>query len=546
MEKIVKILRQINIVDYIFAILFGVMCIFSRHVIDIPSAKSTILTTYVTSFGLLDLPLFIIMTVVGLIIVQLCRYIINWLLPKKDLFIIPASTCERGRITILWIAIFTLTMIAWIPYLMSYWPGGIYNDTLDSIHIALGKAPMDNQNTILYALWWRLIFWLGTPINQGDYGGLKLMTIVQPAIMATIAASFFVWLRSRGARLWIVITLALVFAFVPIFPFYAVSLWKDTLFGMNMFLLIWILYWIVSDMDRQRKVSKRLLIAYLIVSLLISFGRNNGIYIVIVTGIALSLYVWKKLDKDNLIMTSALSAFVIAISIIVQGPVFNSLGIIQSDPVEKYGIPLRQVAYMLSSGANISSEEMDILEEIMPSEGWINLYDPIVADQIKFAPLFDASYFNTHTKEFLHAYLGMVLKNPFIAFKGYALSTIGFWDAFKTSSSAYICTAHCGHAEYFMSDYFAYMTGRVLSDFVGPRWYISSGLLVWLMLLSLCLICGQSMHKKYIIPIIPILVLWGTLLIATPVSFSFRYVFSILLSLPLVVMCSFSAADNSR
>ncbi len=86
-----------------------------------------------------------------------------------------------------------------------------------------------------------------------------------------------------------------------------------------------------------------------------------------------------------------------------------------------------------------------------------------------------------------------------------------------------------------MSDYFNMYTNLVLTDIVGPRWFISSGLLIWIMLGVIAIILSRK-EWEYLIPIMPTFVLWVTLLIATPLAFSFRYVFSILLCMPIYLM----------
>lgn len=524
MNNIKSYIRQLNIWEVIYSVAFAVMCILSHHVVDEPTDRSTVLTTYVTAFSAIDLAIFIIAFIVIFCILQIIKRLIGSInVTATD------RECSKKRLLVTWLIIFSVTMLLWIPYIMSYWPGGIYNDTLDSINIALGKQEWSNQNTVLYALWWKLIFWIGQLVRQGEYGGLKLMTIVQPAIMSAVSASFFTWLYRRGSKIWYIVG-AVSVALFPIFPYYGVSMWKDTLYSINVFLFTWLIY----ILTEKRELSVCDDIKFIILSLLIVFGRNNGIYIYIVTSIVLmSIFVKKRFDGYKRLIVYVIS--IIVTTVIIQGPVFTALDVQSSGVAEKYGIPIQQIGYMVSSNATMSDEEQAVLEEILPIEGWINLYNPIVADTIKFDPLFCEGYLITHQGDFVKTYVGLVLKNPLLAFKGYILSTIGFWDAFKSSTSGYICTAHCWNAEYFMSDYLNFSTGLILSDIVGPRIIISSGLLVWIMLGLLTLMISRKRYGK--LPVImPGAAIWLTLMVATPISFSFRYVFSLLLCIPIYVM----------
>lgn len=528
MKKVLDYILPIRKFEAAYAIIFALMCIMSMHVINEEAVHSNVLTTYVTSFRVVDILLLLVIAVAVYMILQLLRFVVNhagMLLTYKGEV--------KTRPLVVGIGVFVIIMITWIPYFMSYWPGGIYNDTLYSIHIALGEQPMDNQNTVLYALFWRLIFWIGNIANQWVYGGMKLMTILQAVMMASSAAAFMAWLRKKTVRIWVISLLTALFALMPIFPLYSISLWKDTPFGVIMFLYSWLMYVIVIKLNKEKAVLSRSdIVKYILLSALVIFGRNNGIYIVIAVSVALALFIHIagcNKDKKIIILTSV---SVIAASLIIQIPVYNACGVEQSDPVEKYGIPIQQTAYIISSAGKISDSEREVFDNILPMDGWINLYNPIVVDPIKFDPLFNSEYFNANTGKFVKAYAGIVVKNPVLAVKGYLLSTIGFWDVWKTSSSAYYCNTHCYGAEFYMSDYFSQKTGILLTDIVGPRWVISSGLLIWIMLWAVSFIL-QKRYYRMLMPIIPTLALWCTLLIATPLAFSFRYVFSLLLCLPI-------------
>jgi len=41
-------------------------------------------------------------------------------------------------------------LICWMPYILTYFPGGIYSDTISTISQAMGWAEFNNHNPILY------------------------------------------------------------------------------------------------------------------------------------------------------------------------------------------------------------------------------------------------------------------------------------------------------------------------------------------------------------------------------------------------------------
>lgn len=597
------------------------MTIVSRHTTYSDEVASDIISVNITSFRVSDVAVFILATVFMFVLLQ----VIGMSIDKVRPLIWDKTGQIKNNKAVSWLIIFAVIMICYIPYMMSYWPGGIYNDTIDSIDIALGKSAWTNQNTVLYALWWKFIFAIGSLADQGDYGGLKLMTVLQCVAISATAASFVTWLRGRGVRCRVSVLLVTIVAVMPIFPYYGISLWKETWFGLALFYYTWMWYAMSerialisgagkedtsgTDPDEKNAFGLRPIGLYIISTLWIIFGRNNGLYVVLFVMIVSCVSLYRKSKRlfaegtgcyDNgtkdpsglkilLKRLIVVNITIILLSLLIQGAVYRAAGIKSSSPVEGLGIPLQQVAYMIGSSAvdmaaddstsdkslgyteqdirerlSMTDFEYDVITSIMPIESWILQYNPVVVDSIKFGDFFNREYFESHSGEFVKAYAGMAVKNPVLAIKGYLLSTIGFWDAYKSSSSAYICTVHTVQAQYFMSDYFNMKTDKYLSDIVGPRWYISSGALVWIML-GLCVIVGNKVKNNNptiegdeskltvrsdnrcalstgisVLTFLPAVALWLTYMLATPLSFSFRYLFGLLLCMPIYILAVLS------
>ncbi len=557
--------------EVVYALTFAIMTVFSRHTIYSDGATSTVLTVKITPFVLSDaLVIFITMPAVY-VILQLLKLLFGIL--SERIFEKPETeSLKSSKRIVNWIMSFAFIMLCYVPYLMSYWPGGIYNDTSYTLDIVHGSSPWSDQNTVLYALFWKAVISVGSIFGQGDYGGLKLMTVLQCTAIASVAASFVTWLRSRGVRRWVTILMTLTVALMPVFPFYGISLWKETWFGLVFFLYTWMWYAISTEigtkenypyetsedltakgkLKRQTLFDIKIIVVYIIVTLMMIFGRNNGMYVVLCT-MAVSLAVlFKRVPVSEWKKAVIANITIIMLALIIRGPVYGAAGIQKTSVSESLGIPLQQTAYMISNAAvsdtviddvnydvadnvrnslGMSDAEYETIVHIMPMEAWINLYNPVVVDSIKFAELFNREYFETHAPEFMKSFTGIVCKNPMLAIKGYLLSTIGFWDAYKASSSAYVCTQHTVQSEYFMSDYFTQKTGLTLSDIVGPRWYISAGALVWIMLALFVL--APKKKRVSVLTYLPGIALWLTYMLATPLSFSFRYLFGLLLCIPL-------------
>ncbi|MDE7007327.1 MAG: hypothetical protein K2P07_04080, partial [Lachnospiraceae bacterium] len=209
-----KYLKKINIWYVLFAMLFAGMLIASRHIFNLEMDISTVENVYVSDFHFVDLIVWIGVTPAVYILMKAAEFICS--AGEGALF----QTERRLREGLLVFGgSFVLIMLLWFPYLPSYWPGGIYSDTVDSINAALYKDVLDNHNPILYTLIWRFMFWVtGAFSGAGEYGGLKLFTVVQTLFMA-LALSYFIYRCYRwGIHKAFLLFCLLVFALFPLYP----------------------------------------------------------------------------------------------------------------------------------------------------------------------------------------------------------------------------------------------------------------------------------------------------------------------------------------
>lgn len=527
---------QIHLWYLLFSVLFSAMIIVSRHIFYQTNGNSTVDTTYVTDFHILDFVGIILLTP---IVYYVVKAIVLCFSAVSDIF---CGNIRKHNVLV-FIGFLAFIFIPWIPYFFAYWPGGIYSDTVSSINMALGKAQWDNHNPILYTLIWRFAFWItGGLKGEGEYDGLNLFTVGQTFVLAFALASFVYYCYRKGLHKHFVSVLLFLFAIYPLYPFYGISMWKDTFFSIAVFMFSVFLFEIFSE--NPDKISTGQLIGYGIGSLLIIFLRNNGLYIVAFYSVVIVLMCIRK-HREIAYKIGAVSLVLLVISWIVQGPVFDKAGFNIDRAAESFGVPIQQTAYILATDGNVGDDELEVLNEIMPLENWEALYNPVVVDTIKFDPSFNKEYFEENTNEFVKVYISLVMKNPVKAVKAYLLETMGFWNVFENSSTAYICNFHFGNAEYYMSDYFDYFFGFSFRNFVEPKNYISSAVFVWIMIATVS-ICLAKRYYLGILPILPTVGLWLSIMVATPVAFSFRYVYAIFLCVPLYIVICIKAVRKEQ
>ncbi|MCR4788798.1 MAG: DUF6020 family protein [Lachnospiraceae bacterium] len=528
LEKIKKsgVVNTSNVFHAVFAALFSLMIVFGRHVFEYSGDRGTVDNVYFVDLGWIDFFSWILIGVLVFLTVA------NFPKLKRECFFYDKR--ESKGIGALVFSFLTIA-VCYVPYVMSFWPGGIYSDTVGSMEIALGISDLTSHEPIGYTMLWKLMFMIaGGSFEPGDYGALYMFTVVQTLSLAVLFAFFIAWLFRRGLKRRFVVIITLVFALFPLFPFYGVSLWKDTVFGIVIFLYSWFLFCLNEKISADNDISVGYLIKYIILSVCVVFFRNNGIYIMIFTSTILVLIYLK--NRTLLKKLGITSLAVIIACLVIQHPVFDALELNVDTSIESLSVPIQQTAYIVSTGGKMSDEEAEFIQSVMPLEAWHEIYDPIVVDYIKFDPSFDRGFFNDNVGRFMKVYLGLCLKNPVKAVKAHLLNTMGYWDITKSSSSAYICPTSIPWTGVFQGDYFTYYTKICFQDLVYPQKYLSAAIFAWIAIYALFSLLADK-KRKNVLPIVPALALWGTLMIAAPLAFSFRYVFGVFLCTPIYLLC---------
>ena len=535
-DKLINYIKQIDGYSLLLSFLFSTMLIMSCHVFYTPHGNSTVETTFVTDFHVLD--------IAGiLILIPLIYSVIKALLYMLKSVNRVVWTGERQKRILVFMGYLIFIFVMWIPYLFSYRPGGIYSDTVDSLDMALGNKTMENHHPVLYTLTWRFVFWLsGVFRGENVHIGLNNYTILQTLLLAGALAGFLYYLYKKGIHKLVLTFLLILFAIYPLYPYYGISLWKDTIFSVAFFLFCLFLYDVFGN--NPEDITWKQLASYGILSMLVMFLRNNGIYIALFYSVGIVLLCLKN-RRSIAKKIGIISVSMLVVAWIIQGPLFDKAGYNIDKATESLGIPIQQTAFILSTNGNTEGVDLEFLDTLMPLENWQALYNPVVVDTIKFDPSFDRAFLEENYSEFVRTYLQLVIKNPVKAVKAYLLQTMGFWNVFESDSTAYICNVHFGNAMYYMSDYFDYLFDISFHDMVAPKNYLSAAIFVWGMIVTI-FICLKKRYYAGMIPLLPMFGLWITIMIATPVAFSFRYIYGIFLCVPLYVLISLRACREEK
>ena len=458
--------------------------------------------------------------------------------------LISKSEHNKKRHIRLFFLIFLVIIVLWLPYLLSYIPGGIWSDTLHIIRMAKRIDYLTNYHPIAYTVIWRCAIAIGTFLGDEVYGAI-VYTICQYIFMAACVAFFCTKLYRWGMRTWGVVATVLYFSLCPIFPHYAISCWVDTLFGCAVLLYSIVIYDFVHK-GFQVRFSQG--VSLIVTMFMVMFLRNNGIYIVALCSLILLLIVVFSKKPENKKMVAAILAVPVIISAIIQGPVYHKFGYNEENKVESSAVMFQSVAYVICTDGIISDEDLAIIDEIIPIERLKEIYNPICIDGVKWDTEFEQVVFDAKYDRFLSVFLRTVIKNPRKVIEAWLLETLGFWNIWEINGHGFACSDY--QNIYPQYDVWDAITNNSLRDDLCWRNHVFpySGY-IWLILLAFCNVMQKE--KKYALVLIPSIAGWLTIMIATPIAFHFRYVFYHSLCAPLAVhflllpkVHPYSAASN--
>lgn len=438
---------------------------------------------------------------------------------------------ERKKKSILILVIVFILMLCWIPYLLAYFPGSVLGDSLSSIRQITGVNAWSNHHPVLYTLYVGL-FWLLGELLHNVRIGVLLYSLVQMAILSSTLSYLLIWLYEKGIKKWLLALFLIFYIVVPIFPSYAIIMWKDPIYSCALLWMMLIFYKInETDGECLRKTLN--VVKYIAVFSIVALFRNNGIYIVAICSLIICFRYKKKIINFTLTVSCFLLLYMVLMS-----QIYSLLGI-KKESVEALGIPMQQMAAVAVYDGKMNSVEEDYVFQLLSKKEFQDTYKPCIVDPIKWHKEFNTSLLESDKVGFVKNWLTMLPKNLSIYVKAYALETYGFWMPGVQNKYGYI-DRYIEKNEFGLkqTDLVEKITGISLKDILnGFQISIGSGTLAWLMLGSLAL--TMMLKKKQYISLLPAILNWLVILVATPVAFSLRYVFILAIGLPFMLCLPF-------
>lgn len=530
MEHIKKMVKNFSFSRLIFSIIFSLAIFYMNKIVFLGMVydENYMELIFLNEFAIL----FILVPIF---------YLLLTLLEKFYKHIEPSfiSNIEYKNKKLFLTVAFIFLLIIYLVYYFTFYPGGVYIDTWTSLQMLTGEENFTNHQPILYTLSLNLV----KAFSPDLITGFGIFTFIQVLLMVGSLTYFLYWLLSKKINPLIVGGVTLIFAFFNLYPMYSISVWKDTPFSLALFLYTLTFIDLIFDF-KNKNISIKNIIKFNIFTILVIFLRNNGIYITLISLIFLILAFIINIIKEKNIKYfktfSIISFLTIILSLLIVKFVYPMCGIKQTEFVENLAIPIQQICRTVATDGNITDSQKELIEKVLPIKNIKENYKSLIVDPIKWDDEFNEEYLENNKSTYLKLWLELLFQNPDEYLRAFLLQTSGFWSFNVRGEEAFISPVIWETLNEKMQNRDLIAENINISfreDLLKVQFY-SGGFFFWIMALSAFLTFRLG-EKKALLAYIPALLLWATVIIATPMGQALRYVYILVLLMPFNILYPF-------
>lgn len=533
----------------VLSLVFSLVLVLGAHIVVAePVIAGGIYENYIESYSALDVVAFCVMS-------ALVFWVLSALVQLSSCF----CCCGYGEdtlradggcssIRVPSVAVRALVIfLLYLPFFLRYCPGLFFGDTFSSFAQIMGWNPLSNHHPVAFTMMMAVCIKIVGLMGMGPSAGVALLTVLQMACVASTFGYLSIWVSSRlgvsSRWSWLLVAF---FGLSRYCALYSVALWKDPLFSCCLILVVTMLADAVMGKGSWSSALRLLVFGALALGVMLL--RNNGLYIcaalfVVLAIVATLSRLGRIAPLEPAPRLAASFGLALVICLVITGPVYSAIGVVPSEAVESVGIPLAQMVRVAALDGDMTESDRSYMNELLPLDRYKEVYRPSFIDPLKWNEDFNAEHledgFWTH-------WASMLSRNPSIYFEAWELQTFGFWAPNVIGADNLPENFLMGAPYNLMAD-----TGasagvafrNLLASFgdgvdaaIGLNaWSISGAVVFWLLVFSAVLLVSRG-RPRFALPLLPFLLLYGTLFIASPIWYWPRYIVAAQFGLPVVLV----------
>ncbi len=492
-----------------------------------------------------NIPLIILNVFIFFALIYLYKYLLERLFSyfdkNKD------QNLKKNKFTIFFdnhpfITSFIIILLCWLPYFIAFYPCvlspdptfqikqffGIPNKYSNYVVLLDQNQIITNHHPVIHTLLLGSCLKLGHTFNN-DNLGLFIYVIIQSTVFICTLAYVIKFLKDIKLGTKYRLISLFVFALVPVFPMYTMTCVKDVFFGCYIIIFISYLYKIMI-----KKLNIKELVFLLIIAILITISRNNGVYVIFLTLIPLLFFKYQSKLGVIVVLASSIVLFYSYDKVLL--PAFK---VTPTSIREALSIPFQQTARTVKYNEQIiTKSDRDKIDRVLDYDTLGFRYDSGLSDPVK------NGYNRYATKDDLKAYLAVwskeFFKSPLTYYEATISNTYGYYYPLKTNWYVYYKENKKINEDgfkYHLNKTFE-VPRKVLTLYAqgfpylpGIGLIVNIGINVWLLMIMFAYLLTKKKFKEMVY-LMPSIVLFLVCL-ASPANCYFRYALPFIFALPL-------------
>ncbi len=431
-----------------------------------------------------------------------------------------------------------ILVIAYLPWYLNYFPGTTSFDTNYQLMQGFGIYNYTNHHPVLHTFIISNVIKCVSDITGSFTIAFGTLSLIQLILSAAVFSFIIYYMAKKNIKTIYRILALIFFALTPFIGQLNIAIWKDTPFSLLVLLMIIPLIELVTNKENFLK-SKWKIIFTIILFSFVPFFKNTGIYILAITYVVVlttNIKNWKSI--------SIMFGIPIILYLVISGPVFNKMKIEQTESAEFLTVPIQQMARLEKyRSAELTENEKELIHKYIQTDEISKRYNPTIVDMVK--EKFANQTFKENKVEFIKLFLHFTLKFPDETIAAFVCNSFGYYypevETYALGSDTYETPLN---EQQFMKVKKSPIIEIGALENIRKAMYekdipiisliANLGAYFWI-LVGIFFINIYYKNYKLLIAFVPYIVVFLTA-IASPVSGELRYVYPMLLSLPILTI----------
>lgn len=486
---------------------------------------------------------------------------------KNSLIVYENNKSERKNIWLAFGLSLFVIMLSWIVGLSFSYPGNFNRDGRWILWQVIGIQNYDVSNPLIHTVMTDVFWNIGQALFGTPNGSVATICTAQFTFGAFVISYMVARLFQANIKKWICVVCVLFYAFVPYNVQLMHTIWSDMPFAICTLLFVTLLWEEEKAVCSPKKISYLLhQLLFVVAGTCMCLTRTNGYYAFLFFVPFGILLFWK--NKKYIVIELFV---IILLCNWIRGPVYDNIlnKELEKKVTAQTGFETEEntsvyvaknatsnhnsVAYYILTAQQLARVVVDRSLSIEEQEELSRIFD---LDQVKEEYIAERSDPVLHlvnkqipVKEYLSTWVRYGLKYPFSYLLAWRDSTHGYWypdlqdwiysDAIRENEMGIYKDSVLSDENWQRLQEYESLYMKI--PIYGMLWSI--GFIVWVILFAMGLTFIKQGWKKTLL-YMPLIGIWATLLIASPVNTEFRYLYSFFLCLPLMLMIPFDLKQD--